>query len=98
MYRNTYVIALGGVVVTAINITRFREALKDVLEGIVANHEPVIVTRPNGENVVVLSYEDYAAVEETSYLLRSPANARRLKESLESYEKGLGIERNLVRD
>ena len=83
---------------TAINVTRFRETLKDVLEEVVANHEPVIVTRPNGENVVVLSYEDYAAVEETSYLLRSPANARRLKQSLESYEKGLGVERKLAED
>ncbi|MEI6386007.1 MAG: type II toxin-antitoxin system Phd/YefM family antitoxin [Spirochaetota bacterium] len=49
---------------TAINVTRF--------------HEPLIVTRPNGQNVVVLSYEDYAAVEETSYLLRSPGIERGL--------------------
>ncbi len=81
---------------TAINVTRFRETLKESLEEVVDNHEPLIVTRPNGQNVVVLSYEDYAAVEETSYLLRSPANARRLKESLESFEKGLGTERKLV--
>jgi antitoxin YefM len=44
----------------------------------------------------VLSYEDYAAVEETSYLLRSPANARRLKESLASFKKGKGSERGLI--
>ena len=81
---------------TAINVTRFRETLKESLEEVVANHEPLIVTRPNGQNVVVLSYEDYAAVEETSYLLRSPANARRLKESLASYESGKGIERDLI--
>ncbi len=81
---------------TAINVTRFRETLKESLEEVVDNHEALIVTRPNGQNVVVLSYEDYAAVEETSYLLRSPANARRLKESLESFEKGLGTERKLV--
>ena len=81
---------------TAINVTRFRETLKESLEEVVDNHEALIVTRPNGQNVVVLSYEDYAAVEETSYLLRSPANARRLKESLESFEKGQGTERKLV--
>ncbi|MFZ4615402.1 MAG: type II toxin-antitoxin system Phd/YefM family antitoxin [Rectinemataceae bacterium] len=61
---------------TAINVTRFRETLKESLEEVVANHEPLIVTRPNGQNVVVLSYEDYAAVEETSYLLRSPGIER----------------------
>ena len=81
---------------TAINLTRFRETLRESLEAVVDNHEALIVTRPNGQNVVVLSYEDYAAIEETSYLLRSPANARRLKESLESFEKGLGTERKLV--
>ncbi len=80
----------------AINVTRFRETLKDALESVVANNEPLIVTRPNGENVVVLSYADYAAVEETSYLLRSPANARRLAESLESYRNHGGTEHALM--
>ena len=83
---------------TAINVTRFRETLKEALENVIANHEPLIVTRPNGQNAVVPSYEDYAAVEETAYLLRSPANARRLKESQESFEKGQGRERSLIGD
>ena len=62
----------------------------------IANNEPLIVTRPNGENVVVLSYADYAAVEETSYLLRSPANAARLADSVASYKNGGGTERKLI--
>lgn len=82
----------------AINVTRFRETLKESLESVVANHEPLIVTRPNGDNVVVLSYADYAAVEETAYLLRSPANARRLAESLDSLRRGGGQERPLLED
>ena len=40
---------------TAINVTRFRETLKESLEEAVDNHKPLIVTRPNGQNVVVLS-------------------------------------------
>ena len=80
---------------TAISVTRFRERLKDVLDAVIANHEPVIVTRPSGENVVLLSYADYASVEETAYLLRSPANSRRLKASVESFEAGGGTSREL---
>ncbi len=80
----------------AMNITRFRETLKDALESVVSNHEPLIVTRPNGENVVVMSYADFAAVEETSYLLRSPVNARRLAESLQSFRDGKGQVHELV--
>ncbi len=83
---------------TAVNVTRFREKLKDVLESVVNDHEPVIVTRPDGANVVVVSWEDWAGIEETAYLLRSPANARRLAESMRSFEQGTGQVRPLLDD
>lgn len=41
-----------------------------------------MITRRSGENVVVLSEEDYSSLEETAYLLRSPANARQLLEAV----------------
>jgi antitoxin YefM len=81
---------------TAVNVTRFRENLKTLLESVVNNHEPVVVTRPDGANVVVLSWEDWTGMEETAYLLRSPANARRLAESLESFKQGSGQVRTLL--
>jgi antitoxin YefM len=42
------------------------------------NHEPVVITRRGQPSVVMLSLEDFKALEETAYLLRSPTNARRL--------------------
>jgi antitoxin YefM len=81
---------------TAVNVTRFRENLKTLLESVVNNHDPVVVTRPDGANVVVLSWEDWTGMEETAYLLRSPANARRLAESLESFRQGNGQVRSLL--
>jgi antitoxin YefM len=81
---------------TAVNVTRFRENLKALLESVVNNHEPVVVTRPDGANVVVLSWEDWTGMEETAYLLRSPTNARRLAESLESFRQGTGQVHNLI--
>lgn len=80
---------------TAVNVTRFRENLKTLLESVVNNHDPVVVTRPDGANVVVLSWEDWTGIEETAYLLRSPANARRLAESLESFRQSNGQVRSL---
>jgi antitoxin YefM len=59
-----------------------RSNLKDELDAVCANHEPLRVERKNGEAVVVVSESDFAALEETAYLLRSPANARRILRAL----------------
>jgi len=60
------------------------------------DHAPVIVTRKGNESVVILSLEDYEALEETAYLLRSPKNTRRLVESITQLEEGKGIEREIA--
>ncbi len=59
-----------------------RADLKKALDAVCADHEPLRVDRKNGEPVVVISESDYAALEETAYLLRSPENARRLLTAL----------------
>jgi antitoxin YefM len=46
--------------------------------------------------VVIISLEDYEALEETAYLLRSPKNTRRLIESIAQLEEGRGSERELL--
>jgi len=43
-----------------------------------------------------MSLEDYNAIEETSYLLRNPVNAKRLRKSIEQYEQGKYQERGLL--
>jgi antitoxin YefM len=47
---------------------------------------------------VVLSKSDYESMEETFYLLKSPANAARLLKSIEDYKNGLGQERSLIEE
>jgi len=59
-----------------------RSNLKQELDAVCADHEPLRVERKNGEAVVVVSEADFAALEETAYLLRSPENARRLLSAL----------------
>lgn len=59
-----------------------RANLKEALDRVCADHEPLLVERKNGDSVVVISEADFAALEETAYLLRSPENARRLISAL----------------
>ncbi|MEW8396076.1 MAG: type II toxin-antitoxin system prevent-host-death family antitoxin, partial [Candidatus Thiodiazotropha sp.] len=59
------------------------------------DHAPVIITRKGAGSVVMISLDDYQALEETAYLLRSPKNARRLLESIAELESGGGSEHAL---
>jgi antitoxin YefM len=60
------------------------------------DHEPLIITRNGQQSVVMLSLEDFTALEETSYLLRSPANTKRLMSAVEQLTADKGTERKLA--
>ena len=80
----------------AITYTAARQNLAKTMEEVCKDHAPVIVTRKKSDSVVIMSLEDYAALEETAYLLRSPKNIRRLIESIVQLEDGKGTERELI--
>lgn len=61
-----------------ISYSRLRDRLKNTCDQVCEAHEPVLVQRQNGGDVVVVSAEDYSAMVETVYLMRSPANAEKL--------------------
>jgi antitoxin YefM len=79
-----------------ITYTAARQNLAKTIEEVCKDHAPVIVTRKKSDSVVIMSLEDYAALEETAYLLRSPKNTRRLIESIVQLEDGKGSERELI--
>jgi antitoxin YefM len=62
-----------------------RENLKAVLDKVVADRAPVMITRERGENVVLISASEWARMEETLYLLRSPKNVERLLEAVRGF-------------
>lgn len=70
-------------------------ALLRVLDQVSASGEPFLVTRQGGQPVVMMSPEDHHALEETAVLLQSPENARRLLNSIQELEQGLGRVREL---
>ena len=80
----------------AISYTTARANLAKTMEKVCNDHSPVIITRKSESPVVMLSLADYQAMEETTYLLRSPANARHLLESIAELETGKGTERALL--
>lgn len=69
-----------------ISYSEMRKSLKSYLEQVCIEHTPLLITRRNGENVMILSEDDYRSLEETAYLSRSPKNLRRLLESLSRKE------------
>jgi antitoxin YefM len=71
----------------SISYSELRGHLKDHLDRVCNEHVPLFVTRKRGEEVVILSREDYASLEETAYLLRSPTNAKRLHAALKRPKK-----------
>jgi len=79
-----------------ITYTHVREHLAETMERVCDDHTPVVITRRSERAVVMMSLEDYEALEETAYLLRSPKNARRLRESIAEIQAGGGTERELA--
>ena len=61
------------------------------------DHSAIIITGQGDASVVMLSLDDYQALEETAYLLRSPANARRLLRAVERLASGQGQEKTLAK-
>lgn len=66
-----------------LSYSKLRANLKAALDRAVEDHEVIVVERAKGGAAVLLSLENYEALNETAYLLRSPANARRLVEANE---------------
>jgi antitoxin YefM len=71
----------------ALTYTQIRNNFAKVMNKVCDDHAPVIITRQNRAAVVMMSLEDYNAMEETMYLLGNPHNAQRLLESLQQYKK-----------
>ena len=69
-----------------ISYTAVRAHLSETMQRVCDDHVPVIVTRSNAQPVVMISLEDFKAMEETNYLLRNPINAARLSEAIDEIE------------
>lgn len=78
--------------------TESRARYAEVLDSVVDDREELVITRAGHDPVVIVSLEEYEALKETAYLLRSPANARRLLDAMERLEGGRGDPHDLTAD
>jgi antitoxin YefM len=72
-----------------------RANLKEIMDRVVEDRSPVVITRQKAEAVVMVSLSDWNAMEETRRLASSPANASRLRDAIQQLEAGKGVERKL---
>lgn len=79
-----------------ITYTAARANLASTMDRVCNDHEALIITRNGEQSVVMLSLEDYKALEETAHLLRTPANAKRLLSAVGQLNADKGVERKLV--
>ena len=79
-----------------INFSDARSNLKKVLDTVVDDCDVTIITRRDADDVVVMSLDSWNSWQETLYLMSSPANARRLLESIAQLNAGKGVERELI--
>ena len=82
----------------AVSYTDLRQNLKSYMDKVYSDHDPLIITRKNNENLVLLSIDEYNSLMETSYLLSNEANAEHLKKSIAQYAAGKTKKRELLKD
>jgi antitoxin YefM len=71
----------------AISASEARARLFPLIQQVNDDHVPVRINSRGGD-VVLMSAEDFDSWQETIYLLRSPANARRLMEAVARDKSG----------
>ena len=76
--------------------TESRAHYAEVLDAVVNDREEIVITRAGHEPVVIVSLADFESLRETAYLMRSPANARRLLDAMERLEAGDGETHDLI--
>lgn len=82
----------------AITYTQARRNFTQTMNRVCNDHTPLIITRQAEDPVVMISLEDYNAIEETLYLLRNPRNAQRLLDALREIEAKDFNKKDLIED
>jgi len=82
----------------AVSYSDLRQNLKSYMDKVYFDHDPLIITRKNNENLVLLSIEEYNSLMETNYLLGNEANVEHLQKSINQYKNGNTKKKELLKD
>jgi antitoxin YefM len=80
----------------AITIDEAKQNLEQIVERVIADAEPAILTTDAGKQVVMMSSDEFNSWQETVYLLASPANAAHLRGSIAEVKAGKIVEKELI--
>ncbi|MBM3335650.1 type II toxin-antitoxin system prevent-host-death family antitoxin [Candidatus Sumerlaeota bacterium] len=79
-----------------VSVSEAKRNFDALIARVVANAEPTIITTDTGEQIVLLSLDEFNAWQETAYLLSNPANAAHLRQSIAEAQSGKIVERELI--
>jgi antitoxin YefM len=71
-----------------VSFSEARNNLKTVLDQVSADADYTIIRRRGSEDAVIMSWDTFSGYLETFYLMKSPANAAHLAESIQQYQAG----------
>lgn len=80
-----------------LSYTAIRNSLAKAMDQVNEDHAPIIITRQKGASAVLVSLDDFESWQETAYLARSPAMARRLRGAVAQIEAGKARKRKLIK-
>lgn len=76
------------------SVNQFRDNLKSYVDEVVNNHTPLKVTRRNGEDFMVVSFEDWEREQETLYILQNTSLIQQISESQITHTQNKGYQAN----
>jgi antitoxin YefM len=81
---------------TIITVNEAKRNLDALIDKVVSNAEPTIIMTDTGQQIVLLSLDEYNSWQETAYLLSNPANAAHLRQSISEAQLGNIAKHNLI--
>ncbi len=81
---------------TVVTVSEAKRDLDALIAKVILNAEPTIITTETGQQIVLLSLDEFNAWQETAYLLSNPANAAHLRQSIAEAQAGKLVEHKLI--
>jgi antitoxin YefM len=88
MYGITVHLELASMDIVSVN--KFRDTLKDCVEKVISQHNPLKVTRRNRQDFVVISAEDWEQEQETLHVLQNSSLMKQISSSMATHTQGQG--------
>ena len=79
-----------------VTVNEAKRNLDSLIAKVFSNAEPTIITTETGQQIILLSLDEFNAWQETAHLLSNPANAAHLRQSVAEAQQGKIVERELI--